>query len=72
MRHNEEWIHLTTFGSLIEAEIAKTKLMSDHIPTYIIKDDEGGMNPRLQFTVGVRLFVAKSSLAAAKKSLGLN
>ena len=72
MNGNEEWVKLTTFGSQIEAEIARTKLLSDRIPAYITKDDEGGMTPQLQFTMGVRLYVAKSQVAAARKSLGLS
>lgn len=67
----EEWVELATFGRSIEAEVARTKLESDGIPAYITKDDEGGMTPQLQYTMGVRLYVAKSSVAAAIKSLQL-
>jgi hypothetical protein len=70
-QQNEEWVKLATFGNLVEAEIAKTKLLSDGIPAYITKDDEGGMTPQLHFSMGVRLYVAKSSLKAARESLGL-
>lgn len=68
---NEEWVELATFGSELEAKIAQSKLLSDQIPAYITKDDEGGMSPQLQYTMGVRLYVAKSLLAAARKSLRL-
>ena len=67
----EEWVELETFGSSIEAEVARTKLLSDGIPAYVTKDDEGGMTPQLQYTMGVRLYVAKSSVQAAAKSLKL-
>jgi hypothetical protein len=68
---NEEWVELATFGSELEAKIAQSKLLSDKIPAYITKDDEGGMSPQLQYTMGVRLYVAKSLLDVARKSLRL-
>jgi len=68
---SEEWVKLTTFGNLIEAEVAKTKLLSDGIPSYITKDDEGGMSPGLQLVLGVRLYVPNSLVNAAAKSLQL-
>jgi hypothetical protein len=68
---NEEWVKLATFGSEIDARVAQSKLLSQSIPAYITKDDEGGMTPSLQYTMGVRLYVRKSSVDAARKSLGL-
>jgi len=65
----EEWVEIATFGSSLEAEISRTKLLSDGIPAYVTKDDEGGMTPQLQYTMGVRLYVAKSTVDAAIKSL---
>jgi len=67
----EEWVELVVFGSTVDAEVARTKLLSDGIPAYIKKDDEGGMAPPLQNSRGVRLYVAESRVPAAKKSLQL-
>ncbi|HET6268303.1 MAG TPA: hypothetical protein VFG11_11345 [Acidobacteriota bacterium] len=71
MGNDEEWVELTQYSSLVEAELAKTKLDSFGIDSYITKDDAGGMNPMLQFSRGVRIFVAKSSRDDAAQALEL-
>jgi hypothetical protein len=67
-----DWVELTTFSSLIDAEIAKSRLEADSIPAIIRKDDYGGMSPALQLTLGVHLFVPRSRFKTARRSLGLS
>ena len=71
-RSQGDWVELTTFSSLIDAEIAKSHLEADSIPAIIMKDDGGGTYPALQLTLGVRLYVARTRLKAARRSLGLS
>ncbi|MFA5834052.1 MAG: DUF2007 domain-containing protein [Bacteroidota bacterium] len=58
-----------TFSNEINAEIAKQKLASNGIESYISKDDEGGMFPSLQQTLSVKLEVLDSNQAKAEKIL---
>jgi len=53
----------------IDAEIAKGRLESSGILSFIIKDDGGGMIPSLQNAEGVHLVVAESHAAEARKAL---
>ena len=55
------------FPSRIEAEIAKGLSAQSDINSTIVADDQGGMNPALNFARGVSLLVAEDDLAAAKK-----
>jgi hypothetical protein len=58
-----------TFSSQINAEIAKQKLASYGIESFISEDDDGGMFPSLQATMGVKLAVMESEAEKAKMML---
>ncbi len=56
-----------SFASRLEAELAKSKLQSERIESYISADDLGGMS--FFFQQGVDLKVAKEDLQAACRIL---
>jgi DNA-directed RNA polymerase subunit RPC12/RpoP len=62
-------VKLKTFLNEIDAQIAKSVLDDEGIESFIIKDDEGSMNPSLQFTLGVRLYVLENDAEKAGKIL---
>jgi len=64
-----ELVTIETFQSEIEAEIAKNRLMTDGIRSFIFKDDCGGTRPHLQLTLGVDLKVRQIDLARASDIL---
>lgn len=57
------------YSNEMDAEIAKGHLQAAGIPSFIIKDDGGGMIPSLQNVEGVQLFVTESQSENAKKIL---
>lgn len=65
----EEWICIQEFGSLVEAELAQGLLDSAGIESRIQKDDCGGMNPQLDFTRGVQIWVQAQDREEAKSLL---
>lgn len=60
---------LKTFSNEINAEIVKQKLAANGIESFISEDDNGGMLPSLQATMGVRLEVLASDAAKANQIL---
>lgn len=58
-----------TFANRIEANIAKGKLVTEDILSYISADDEGGMLPFQLGKKGVQLFVKKEQLMKAQQIL---
>ena len=66
---NMQTVKLKTFLNEIDAQIAKSVLDDEGIESFIIKDDEGSMNPSLQFTLGVRLYVLENDAEKAAKIL---
>ena len=60
---------IQTFSNEINAEIAKQKLASSGIDSFISKDDDGGMFPSLQQTLSVKLEVLDSDRTKAEKIL---
>ncbi len=62
-------IILQTFHSRIEAEMVKSFLNTENIPTYIRADNEGGMVPSLELTNGVDLLIQPEHLERAKALL---
>ena len=57
------------YSTEINAEIAKHKLASRGIDSFISKDDNGGMLSSLQTTLGVRLEVLESDRERANRIL---
>jgi iron-sulfur cluster repair protein YtfE (RIC family) len=66
---NMQTVKIKTFLNEIDAQIAKGILEDEGIDSFIIKDDEGSMNPSLQFTQGVRLYVMENDAEKANKIL---
>jgi hypothetical protein len=62
---NEKIILLKTFGSRIEAELAKSLLESNGIKTMISADDAGEMYPAASVYWGVKLFVNEKDFEIA-------
>jgi Putative prokaryotic signal transducing protein len=58
-----------SFGSRIDAELAKALLAEEGIPAFVRADDAGGMRPSLQFTAGVALIVRAEDLPRARAVL---
>jgi putative signal transducing protein len=56
-----------TYGSEMEAELARTHLKAAGIKSFISKDDCGGMEVILQLTNGVKLQVADEHLEEARQ-----
>lgn len=54
---SEEMAVLKVFNNEIDARMAQQILQDAGVPTFILKDDAGGMEPHLQRTIGVRLMV---------------
>ena len=60
-----------TFGSRLEADLAKGVLAANGIEALVCADDAGGMRPDLAFTSGgVRLVVAGEDAKDALRVLG--
>lgn len=66
----DEYVVVKTFGSEMDALVAKAHLESKGIKAVIIKDDVGGMQPNFQTTSGVSLAVSIQDKQKAKKLLG--
>jgi len=58
-------VMIAEYTSELEAEMAKSQLEAEGIDSWILKDDAGGMQPQLQMTVGVRLFVDEKDVEEA-------
>jgi hypothetical protein len=62
---NKDLVLLKVFKSDMEAKMASDILESDGIVTIISADNEGGMNPSLSLSQGVRLLVSGNDLEKA-------
>jgi len=62
-------ITVASFSSDFEAEIAKGKLQSLGIESFIFKDDCGGMRPHMLLTAGVQLKVSDRDFSEARNIL---
>jgi len=51
---------IAEYDNAVEAEIAKGQLESAGIPSFVLKDDAGGIYPQLQYTNGVYLVIRES------------
>ena len=58
-----------TFYNEYEAQIAKSKLEALGIDAMVVKDDAGGMEPQLQITEGVKIYVREQDLVVAQEIL---
>lgn len=65
----EEYVVVKTYGSEMDALVAKGHLESKGIKAVIVKDDVGGMQPNFQATSGVGLAVRAQDKQKAKKML---
>lgn len=54
---NVELVTIRSFDSEAEAELAKTKLESAGIKSFLSGDDCGGLRPAMTFTNGIKLVV---------------
>lgn len=64
-------ITAATFTARSEADIARARLAADGIPSRVVADDEGGLNPGFYSTYGVRLVVSEADLDDALTSLAI-
>jgi len=60
---------IASFSSDFEAEIARGKLQSSGIDSFIFKDDCGGMRPHMLLTAGVQLKVSERDSSEARNVL---
>ena len=58
-------VMIAEYGSELDAEMARSQLEAEGIEAWILKDDAGGMQPQLQFSAGVRLFVDEKDVETA-------
>ena len=66
---SEEIAILKVFDNEIEARMAQQRLQDAGVPTFIFKDDGGGMEPHLQRTNGVRLVLNSADAERAEDIL---
>ena len=62
-------VTLTVVPSRTEAELIIGLLRSNGVRAAVAADDAGGQNPQLQLGEGVRVLVARSDEAAARRIL---
>lgn len=64
-------VTLKIYPSVIDAELAHQFLADHDIETKIQVDNVGGMQPSLNFTVGVKLLIDENNLEKAQELLQL-
>ena len=64
-------VTLKIYSSIIEAELAHQFLAENEINTTIQVDNVGGMQPSMNFTVGVKLMIDENDLEKAQELLQL-
>ena len=62
---------LKIYPSVVDAELAHQFLAENEIQTTVQVDDVGGMQPSLNFTVGVKLLIDENDLEKAQDLLQL-
>jgi hypothetical protein len=66
----DDLVAVKTFGSRLEAELARGLLESHGIPSFIRADDAGGMRPPpFQFSAGAQLIVRSIDAIPARRVL---
>jgi hypothetical protein len=69
----EDWVTIKTYKFRPPAELDKSVLESQEIPSVIASDDAGGMRPfPFSFQYGIWLKVPKSSVTKAKQILSIS
>lgn len=58
-------VMIAEYSSELDAEMARSQLEAAEIEAWILKDDAGGMQPQLQMSQGVRLFVDEKDVEEA-------
>ena len=66
---SEDLVVLRVFNNELEARMAQQRLQDAGVPTFIFKDDGGGMEPQLQLTNGVRLVLNRADVERAEDIL---
>lgn len=66
---SEEIAVLRVFDNETEARMVQQRLQDAGVPTFIFKDDGGGMEPHLQRTNGVRLVLNSADAERAEDIL---
>ncbi len=64
-----EFVELVTFSSEHDAKLAGSRLRAAGIPSSVLKDDAGGMEPHLQLTRSIRLLVPPDRVQDARRVL---
>ncbi|MBE0429969.1 MAG: DUF2007 domain-containing protein [Thermoleophilia bacterium] len=64
-----DYVLLARYPSELDAELARSVLKCEDIPSVIFRDDAGGMAPPIQLTMGVRLLVPRTDLERAREIL---
>jgi hypothetical protein len=62
-------VTIRSFDSEVEAELAKTKLESEGIKSFLSGDDCGGLRPAMTFTNGIKLVVRADRATRAEEIL---
>ncbi|MCB2199978.1 DUF2007 domain-containing protein [bacterium] len=62
-------VMIAEYSSVLDAELARSRLEASGIESWVMKDDAGGMQPQLQITQGVKLFVDEKDIDEALKVL---
>ena len=60
---------IKSFSNEAEADMAQQMLQQAGVRGFVLKDDAGGMEPHLQLTGGVRLFVGSGDADRAREIL---
>ena len=66
---SKETVVLTMFATELDALMARDVLKDEGVAAFVLKDDAGGVNPRLQRTNGVRLMVDAADTERAHRIL---
>jgi hypothetical protein len=65
----KDLVSVKSFSNRLEADVAKGKLESENIVSFVTADDEGGMIPFQLGKDGVQLFVKEEDLKKAQEIL---
>lgn len=65
-------VHLVTYGSRTEADVAVARLRSEGIEAVAVTDSAGGFEPQLDMIRGVRVLVPDVEIGDARAVLGLS
>lgn len=65
------WVKLKECNNRVEAEVAKSYIESSGITVRLQTDDLGGLQPQLDFTRGITLFVDEADFPEAARLLTL-